>query len=68
MSVMLKCLSHTPLRDYNDPDKSIVKEIDDVIARARAEVEAFDPELIVRLLLITLIAPISLILPQLLYR
>lgn len=47
MSVMLKCLSHTPLRDYNDPDKSIVKEVDDVIARARAEVEAFDPELIV---------------------
>jgi len=44
---MLKCLSHTPLRDYNDPEESIVKEVDDVIARARAEVEAFDPELIV---------------------
>ncbi len=47
MSVMLKCLSHTPLRDYNDPEASIVKEVDEVIAKARAEVEAFDPELIV---------------------
>lgn len=47
MSVMLKCLSHTPLRDYNDPDASIVKEVDEVIAKARAEVEAFDPELII---------------------
>lgn len=47
MSVMLKCLSHTPLKDYNDPEANIVKEVDDITAKARAEVEAFDPELII---------------------
>lgn len=47
MTIMLKCLSHTPLRGLNDPGREIVAEVDDVIAKARAEVEAFDPELIV---------------------
>jgi len=47
MSVQLKCLSHTPLRGLNDPGPTVVAEVDGVLARARAEVEAFDPELIV---------------------
>lgn len=47
MSIKLKCLSHTPLRGLNDPGDEIVSEVDAVIAAARAEVEAFDPELIV---------------------
>ena len=47
MSVQLKCLSHTPLRGLNDPGPAVVAEVDGVLARARAEVEAFDPELIV---------------------
>lgn len=47
MSVKLKCLAHTPLRGLNDPGAEIVAEVDAVLAQARAEVEAFDPELIV---------------------
>lgn len=47
MSIKLKCLSHTPLRGLNDPGADVVREVDEVLARARAEVEAFDPELIV---------------------
>lgn len=47
MSIKLKCLSHTPLRGLNDPGADVVKEVDAAIAKARAEVEAFDPELIV---------------------
>ncbi|MDN0076401.1 3-carboxyethylcatechol 2,3-dioxygenase [Crenobacter sp. SG2303] len=47
MDIKLKCLSHTPLRGLNDPGADIVAEVDAVIARSRAEVEAFDPELIV---------------------
>ncbi|NML28616.1 3-carboxyethylcatechol 2,3-dioxygenase [Zoogloea dura] len=47
MSIKLKCLSHTPLRGLNDPGADVVKEVDDVLARSRAEVEAFDPELII---------------------
>ncbi|MFG1395108.1 3-carboxyethylcatechol 2,3-dioxygenase [Xanthobacter agilis] len=47
MTIKLKCLSHTPLRGLNDPGAEVVSEVDAVIARARAEVEAFDPELIV---------------------
>lgn len=47
MSIKLKCLSHTPLRGLNDPGADVVAEVDAVLARARAEVEAFDPELIV---------------------
>lgn len=47
MPIKLKCLSHTPLRGLNDPGADIVREVDAVLARSRAEVEAFDPELIV---------------------
>lgn len=47
MSIQLKCLSHTPLRGLNDPGPDVVAEVDAVLNRARAEVEAFDPELIV---------------------
>lgn len=47
MKVQLKCMSHTPLRGLNDPGAEVVKEVDEVLARMRAEVEAFDPELIV---------------------
>lgn len=47
MTVQLKCLSHTPLRGLNDPGAEVVAEVDAVTAKLRAEVEAFDPELIV---------------------
>ncbi|WP_349616696.1 3-carboxyethylcatechol 2,3-dioxygenase [Azotobacter salinestris] len=47
MTIKLKCLSHTPLRGLNDPGADVVAEVDAVLARSRAEVEAFDPELIV---------------------
>lgn len=47
MTIKLKCLSHTPLRGLNDPGAEVVAEVDAVTARLRAEVEAFDPELIV---------------------
>ena len=47
MNVKLKCLSHTPLRGMNDPGEEVTAEVDAVLAKARAEVEAFDPEVIV---------------------
>lgn len=47
MSIKLKCLSHTPLRGLNDPGADVVAEVDALLAKSRAEVEAFDPELIV---------------------
>ncbi|NTV71337.1 MAG: 3-carboxyethylcatechol 2,3-dioxygenase [Azonexaceae bacterium] len=47
MSIKLKCLSHTPLRGLNDPGADVVREVDAILAKSRAEVEAFDPELIV---------------------
>jgi 2,3-dihydroxyphenylpropionate 1,2-dioxygenase len=47
MNMKLKCLSHTPLRGLNDPGADVVQEVDAVLAKCRAEVEAFDPELIV---------------------
>lgn len=47
MPIKLQCLSHTPLRGLNDPGADVVAEVDAVLAKARAEVEAFDPELIV---------------------
>lgn len=47
MSIQLKCLSHTPLRGLNDPGAEVEAEVDAVLAQARTEVEAFDPELIV---------------------
>ncbi|MBS7349643.1 MAG: 3-carboxyethylcatechol 2,3-dioxygenase [Comamonas sp.] len=45
--VQLKCLSHTPLRGLNDPGADVEAEVDAVLAKVRAEVEAFDPELII---------------------
>lgn len=47
MSILLKCLSHTPLRGQNDPGTEVTAEVDAVLAKTRAEVEAFDPELII---------------------
>lgn len=47
MTVLLKCLSHTPLRGLYDPEPSIVAEVEQVLAQAKADVEAFDPELII---------------------
>lgn len=47
MTIHLKCLSHTPLRGLNDPGAEVVAEVDAVLAKAKAEVEAFDPELII---------------------
>jgi len=47
MSIKLKCLSHTPLRGLNDPGEDVTREVDAILAKSRAEVEAFDPELIV---------------------
>lgn len=47
MNIKVKCLSHTPLRGLNDPGEDVVREVDEVLASARAEVKAFDPELIV---------------------
>jgi len=47
MTIKLKCLPHTPLRGLNDPGADVVAEVDAALAKARAEVEAFDPELIV---------------------
>ncbi|SIS52000.1 3-carboxyethylcatechol 2,3-dioxygenase [Insolitispirillum peregrinum] len=47
MTIKLKCLSHTPLRGLNDPGADVVRDVDAVLAQSRAEVEAFDPELII---------------------
>lgn len=47
MPVELKCLSHTPLRGLNDPGADVVAAVDAALVAARAQVEAFDPELIV---------------------
>ncbi|WP_026166961.1 3-carboxyethylcatechol 2,3-dioxygenase [Novosphingobium nitrogenifigens] len=47
MAIRLKCLSHTPLRGLNDPSPEIIRDVDAALAKARAEVEAYDPELIV---------------------
>ncbi len=47
MDIRLKCLSHTPLRGLNDPGADVEAEVAELLARERAEVEAFDPELIV---------------------
>lgn len=44
---LLQCLSHTPLKGYVDPLPAVVEEVAQVVATLRADVEAFDPELIV---------------------
>jgi hypothetical protein len=46
MSFLLQCLSHTPLKGYVDPLPDVVDEAGRVVATLRAEVEAFDPELV----------------------
>ncbi|NYH20065.1 3-carboxyethylcatechol 2,3-dioxygenase [Paraburkholderia bryophila] len=47
MPILLECLSHTPLQGYFDPAPEIVAEVERVQRKARARVEAFDPELVV---------------------
>jgi len=46
MPALLQCLSHTPLVGLVDPDKTILDEINGVIAKARKDIEVFDPELV----------------------
>ena len=43
---LLTCLSHTPLKGYVDPLPAVVDEVGQVVAQLRAEIEAFDPELV----------------------
>lgn len=47
MSALVQCLSHTPLVGYVDPLPAVLDEVDSVVARARAQIEAFDPELVI---------------------
>jgi len=47
MTVALCATSHTPLLGKNDPRPEVRAEVDGVLARARAFVEDFDPELVV---------------------
>lgn len=47
MSALVQCLSHTPLVGHVDPAQAVLDEVNGVIAHARAQVEAFDPELVV---------------------
>lgn len=46
MQAFLQCLSHTPLIGLVDPEQTILDEIQNTIAHARREIEAFDPELV----------------------
>lgn len=46
MQARLQCLSHTPLKGYFDPEAAIVREVAALVGTLRAEVEAFDPEVI----------------------
>ncbi|MGH8484328.1 MAG: 3-carboxyethylcatechol 2,3-dioxygenase, partial [Pseudomonas sp.] len=47
MSALVQCLSHTPLVGYVDPAPAVLEEVDSVVARARAQIEAFAPELVI---------------------
>ncbi|MFB4252648.1 3-carboxyethylcatechol 2,3-dioxygenase [Pseudomonas idahonensis] len=47
MSALLQCLSHTPLIGHVDPAQEVLDEVDAVIAKARARIAAFQPELVV---------------------
>ena len=47
MSALLQCLSHTPLIGHVDPAQDVLNEVDAVIAKARAQIAAFQPELVV---------------------
>lgn len=46
MKLMLQCMSHTPLKGYFDPAPAIVDEVGACIDAVRAEIAAFDPEII----------------------
>lgn len=47
MSVLLHCLSHTPLVGLVDPSPQVLAEIDASIASARERIAEFDPELVI---------------------
>ena len=47
MSVLLQCLSHSPLKGFVDPEPAVVAEVQAAVQQARARVEAFDPELVI---------------------
>ena len=46
MEARLTCLSHTPLKGYFDPVPDVVDEVANLVAGLRAELEAYDPEII----------------------
>lgn len=47
MSVLLQCLSHTPLIGHVDPSDEVLTEVDVTIAAARERISRFDPELVI---------------------
>lgn len=47
MSVLLHCLSHTPLVGLVDPSAAVLAEIDAEVAAARDRITQFDPELVI---------------------
>jgi len=47
MSVLLHCLSHTPLVGLVDPAPAVLAEIDADVAAARDRIAKFDPELVI---------------------
>lgn len=47
MSVLLHCLSHTPLVGLVDPSPQVLAEIDASIVSARERIAEFDPELVI---------------------
>lgn len=47
MSVLLHCLSHTPLVGLVDPSQQVLAEIDASVASARERIAQFNPELVI---------------------
>ena len=47
MSVLLECLSHTPLVGHVDPAQAVLDEVDAVVKAARERIAAFNPELVI---------------------
>ncbi|HEY1026561.1 MAG TPA: 3-carboxyethylcatechol 2,3-dioxygenase [Pseudomonas sp.] len=47
MSVLLQCLSHTPLIGHVDPETAVLAEVAELVETARQRIEAFDPELVI---------------------
>ena len=47
MSVLLECLSHTPLVGHVDPNQDVLDEVDVVVKAARERIATFDPELVI---------------------